>query len=67
MLTETKKIDVIDRFKRRFATKKFDPRRKIPDSFWSKLEVSLKLSPSSFGTQPYRFVVVTDPELNHGS
>ncbi len=63
MLTETEKNDVIDALKWRYATKKFDPSRKIPDSVWSKLEESLRLSPSSFGMQPYRFVVVTDPAI----
>ncbi len=63
MLTETEKNDVIDALKWRYATKKFDSSRKIPEAVWSKLEESLRLSPSSFGMQPYRFVVVTDPAV----
>jgi len=45
----------------RYATKQFDASRKIPADLWSALEQSLVLSPSSFGLQPWRFVVVTDP------
>jgi len=47
----------------RYATKVFDPNRKIPADVWSALEDTLVLSASSFGLQPYRFVVVDDPSL----
>jgi nitroreductase len=47
----------------RYATKKFDPERKIPAEVWSALEQSLVLTPSSYGLQPWKFVVVTDPAL----
>jgi nitroreductase len=45
----------------RYATKVFDPARKIPGDLWQTLEQSLVLSPSSYGLQPYRFLVVADP------
>lgn len=45
----------------RYATKVFDPNRKIPADVWAVLEDSLVLSASSFGLQPYRFLVITDP------
>ncbi|HTI69139.1 MAG TPA: NAD(P)H-dependent oxidoreductase [Candidatus Limnocylindria bacterium] len=45
----------------RYAAKKFDPARKIPAEIWATLEQSLILAPSSFGLQPWKFVVVTDP------
>ena len=47
----------------RYATKKFDPARKIHPSVWSALEEALVLTPSSYGLQPYRFVVISVPEL----
>jgi nitroreductase len=47
----------------RYATKIFDPARKIPADTWATLERSLVLSPSSFGLQPYKFLVITNPEL----
>ncbi|MCS7089533.1 MAG: NAD(P)H-dependent oxidoreductase [Verrucomicrobiota bacterium] len=47
----------------RYATKAFDPTRKIPADVWSALEEALVLSASSFGLQPYRFLVVQDPSL----
>ena len=47
----------------RYATKEFDPKRKIPDSTWATLEKALVLSPSSFGLQPYRFLVIKDTAI----
>jgi nitroreductase len=47
----------------RYATKVFDTNRKIPAPVWAALEEALVLSASSFGLQPYRFLVVDDPSL----
>jgi len=47
----------------RYAVKKFDPSRKIPADAWAALEHSLLLSPSSYGLQPWKFFVVTNPAL----
>ncbi|MEN9215077.1 MAG: NAD(P)H-dependent oxidoreductase [Gloeomargarita sp. DG02_4_bins_56] len=47
----------------RYATKKFDPARKIPPAIWEVLEESLRLAPSSFGLQPWRFIVVNNPGI----
>ena len=47
----------------RYATKKFNPERKISAEDWQALEQSLVLSPSSFGQQPWKFYVIRNPEL----
>ncbi len=47
----------------RYATKQFDAARKIEPETWKALEEALVLTPSSYGLQPYRFIVVTDPGL----
>lgn len=47
----------------RYATKQFDPSKKISASDWQVLEEALRLTPSSFGMQPYKFVVVTDQKI----
>ncbi|HZT23785.1 MAG TPA: NAD(P)H-dependent oxidoreductase [Verrucomicrobiae bacterium] len=44
----------------RYATKAFDPAKKISTEIWQTLEKALLLSPSSYGLQPYRFLVITD-------
>ncbi len=51
---------LLDALNWRYATKKFDSIRKIPQSDWDALEEALVLSPSSFGLQPWKFLVVTD-------
>ncbi|HTR43143.1 MAG TPA: NAD(P)H-dependent oxidoreductase [Pseudomonadales bacterium] len=47
----------------RYATKLFDPNRKISAADWTTLEEALTLSPSSGGLQPWKFFVVTDPAV----
>lgn len=54
---------IIQQLKSRYATKKFDPSKKIPDDIWHALEQSLILAPSSFGLQPWKFFVVRNPDL----
>lgn len=47
----------------RYAVKKFDATKIIPDAIWTALEQSLVLAPSSFGLQPWKFFVVKNPEI----
>ena len=47
----------------RYATKKFDPARTIPGSVWDALEKALVLTPSSYGLQPWKALVITDPKV----
>lgn len=54
---------LLDALRWRYAVKKFDPARKIAPALWAALEESLRLSPSSFGLQPWRFIVVDNPAL----
>lgn len=46
----------------RYATKKFDTTQKVSDENLEKIIESVRLSPSSFGMQPYHFFIVTNPE-----
>ena len=56
---------VLQQLNWRYATKKFDTTKKIPEEIWQTLEESLVLAPSSFGLQPWKFFVVTNPEVRH--
>lgn len=47
----------------RYATKKFDPTKRIPDETWDALEQALVLTPSSIGLQPWKFLVISDPRV----
>lgn len=62
-MTPISSQQLLDALNWRYATKKFDPVRKIPADTWSVLEQSLVLTPSSFGLQPWRFLVVDNPEI----
>lgn len=55
--------ELIDTLNWRYAVKKFDAARKIPADTWSAIEQATVLAPSSYGLQPWRFVVVTDPAV----
>jgi nitroreductase len=58
-----KNENVLSRLNWRYATKNFDPSKKISSSDWSTLEDALSLAPSSYGLQPYRFYIAQTPEL----
>jgi nitroreductase len=54
---------LIDQLSWRYATKSYDPTRKISAADWLTLEEALVLSPSSLGLQPWTFFVVEDPAV----
>lgn len=47
----------------RYATKKFNPSKKISETQFKELLETLRLAPSSFGLQPWKFIVVKDDAL----
>jgi nitroreductase len=54
---------ILEQLNWRYATKSYDPTKKISPENWETLEQALILAPSSFGIQPYKFLVITDPEV----
>lgn len=54
---------LINQLNWRYATKHFDAARKIAPQDWVALEEALLLTPSSYGLQPWNFVVVKDPTV----
>lgn len=46
----------------RYATKQFDPAKKIPGEVFNQILEAVRLAPSSFGLQPWKFVVVENPK-----
>jgi nitroreductase len=55
--------DLLRRLQWRYAVKAFDPNHKIPNACWDSLETALQLTPSSYGMQPWKFIVVEDQGL----
>ena len=54
---------VINQLNWRMAIKSFDPDKKISDIDFDLLLEVLRLTPSSYGLQPWKFVVVKNPEV----
>ncbi|POY37152.1 NAD(P)H-dependent oxidoreductase [Solitalea longa] len=58
------KVDVIDRLANfRYATKKFDSTKKLTEEQLNNLLEALNLSASSYGLQPYKFIVVENQQI----
>ncbi len=47
----------------RYATKKFDATKKITNEDLDTLKEAIRLSSSSYGLQPYKVIIVENPEL----
>ena len=47
----------------RYATKKFDPTKKIAKQDIELLKEAIQLSASSYGLQPYKVIIISDPEI----
>ena len=54
---------LLDALQWRYATKVFDANKKISAEIWAALEQALVLTPTSYGLQPYQFLVVQDPAI----
>lgn len=55
--------NIIEALQWRYATKVFDTNKKLSEEQKSVLLESLRMSASSYGLQPWKFVVVTNPEV----
>ena len=52
-----------DKLAWRFATKKFDPSKKLSEEQLNELLETVRLAPSSYGLQHYKILVIKDPEV----
>ncbi len=55
--------EILEALSWRYATKQFDSTKKIAAADWEVLEQSLLLSPSSYGLQPWKFLIVQNSEM----
>lgn len=58
-----KMTNIIKALEWRYATKKFDPAKKVPEKDVEELLEVLRLAPSSFGLQPWKFLVIKNPQI----
>ena len=60
-MNNLKPQQLLEALKWRYATKVFDATKKIPDDVWQTLKRALVLTPTSYGLQPYKFLVIDSP------
>ncbi|APC47206.1 NAD(P)H-dependent oxidoreductase [Virgibacillus halodenitrificans] len=63
--TSTIKEKVMEAYHFRHATKLYDPNRKISDNDFKFILEAGRLSPSSLGSEPWKFLIVQSPELRN--
>lgn len=56
-------MNFLDLAKSRYTTKKYDAAKKVSDAQIEQLKEILHLSPSSINSQPWKFTIVSDPEI----
>ena len=56
-------MNVIDNYNWRYATKKFDPSKKVPNSNIESIKESITLAPTSYGLQLFKVFVVENQEI----
>lgn len=62
-MSENSPASVVAALRWRYATKHFKADEKIPAATWAALEEALVLTPSSFGLQPWKFLVIENPDI----
>lgn len=55
--------EALEIFARRRATRAYDPDRRVSDEDFAAILEFARLSPSSVGTEPWKFLVIQDREL----
>lgn len=55
-------MNLVDIAQTRYATKKFDANKRIPNEVFDQIKALLRLSPSSVNSQPWHFVIAVTPE-----
>lgn len=54
---------LIEQLNWRYATKKMDPAKVVPQDAVDAIVEAIRLAPTSSGTQPFELIVVTNPEI----
>ncbi len=56
-------MDFLEKLNWRYATKKMDPSRPVPQEKVDRILEAIRLAPTSSGLQPFEVLVVTNPQL----
>ena len=60
---EVKRQEILNSFHFRHAIKTFDPTKKIPEDDFNVILEAARLSPSSCGYEPWKFLIVQNQEF----
>lgn len=60
---EERRKQIIATANRRYATKKYDPAKHIEDADWQTILEAGRLSPSSFGYEPWQFLLINNQQM----
>lgn len=55
--------NILEEYKWRYATKKFNSEKKISDKEMSVIKEVMRLAPSSYGLQPYEIIIVENDKI----
>ena len=58
-----KRAEILNAHKHRFATKAFDKSKKISNEDWETIIEAGRLSPSSFGYEPWKFLLIESQQV----
>lgn len=58
-------MELLDAFKWRYATKKFDPTKKVDEALVEKIVEAAWIAPTSSGLQPFEIFIITNQELKN--
>lgn len=58
-------MSILEESQWRYATKKFDPKKKVDDKLVAQIVEVARLAPTSSGLQPYKVLVITNQELKN--
>jgi nitroreductase/dihydropteridine reductase len=56
-------MDLLEKLNWRYATKKMDPSKRVPQETVERILEAVRLTPTSSGLQPFEVIVITNPEL----
>lgn len=56
-------MSILEQSRWRYATKKFDPSKKVDEKLVAQIVEAAHLAPTSSGLQPYKLLVITNQEL----
>jgi nitroreductase len=56
-------MDILQAFNWRYAVKKMDPSRAVPQEKVDRIVEAVRLAPTSSGLQPFELIVITNPAL----